>query len=412
MKTCLCYDYGNSLCVPTRLARDTKTLYFRPWKDGGATTSHKLMIGFGLQPLERVRNFWNAVNYAKPDFLCFTDVLDGDIQVDLRKRGLPVWGAGTGEDLELYRTETKKVLKKVGLPVGEYEVVDGIKALRAFCRKHDGETWFIKGNLTRSDWETYKHCSWFETEAVLDEWANRHQGVKEIFQWVCEKDIPDAIELAYDDISIVGKFPTGDVMLGVETKDAGYFCKVVKYKDLPESVRLVNEKVAPVLKACDYRACLSIEIRLKDGKPYVIDFTCRFPEPPTALATGMWENYTERIEGGANGEVVEAKMAAPYGAQIILKSAWAEKGWMPVKWPKESDPYIKFKNLCRVNGVLKTIPAYEGLQEVGAAIGYGSSPKSAIQMAVDHAEKVEGLELKFDETALDKAVEEMNKVGK
>lgn len=407
--TCLTYDFGNFLSVARRLGKDCESYYYSPWKDGGATKSHKLMIGFGLPGIHRVRNVWDAIDHANFDFICFADVLDGDLQSSLRRRGVPVWGCGKGEELELYRPEAKRLFKKLGLPVGEYEVVNGIESLAKFCKEHDGEVWFIKGSLTRADWETYKHENWFETEAVLSEWGHTHQGIKDIFEWTAEKDIPADIEVGYDDITIDGKFPKTNVMYGVESKDLAYFGSVKPYDDLPEPVRFVNAKMAPILEQYQYRGAFSTEIRVgkDDGKPYLIDITARFPSPPSEIYTENWTNFSQRIQAGANGELMEAETDKPFAAQIILKSTWAEKAWMPLKIEPEAERWIKFKNLCRVNGVLKVVPAFAGLQEVGSAIGLGNTPKEACDLAKKHAKMVHGLELKYDEHALDEAAAQM-----
>src|SRR6266478_1033123 len=123
-KTLCVRDFGNFLAIARRASEFFgKTYYFSPWERGGSTVSNELTIGFGLPGLSRVKKFWNALMHAGIDCYCFTDVGEGDLQEFLRSIGKRVWGSFSGEDIELYRPEAKKLFKRLGMPVGPYVVI-------------------------------------------------------------------------------------------------------------------------------------------------------------------------------------------------------------------------------------------------------------------------------------------------
>jgi hypothetical protein len=155
---------------------------------------------------------------------------------------------------------------------------------------------------------------------------------------------------------------------------------------------------------------MSTEIRIgEDDKPYLIDFTARAASPPSEMYQELWENFGQIIWHGSNGELIDPVPIAKYGAQLILKSDWVEKDYLPVKVPNEISRWIKWKNLCRTNGQDKVIPMFGGMREIGSAVGLGETMKEAATKALDHAKQVKGVELKFDESALGKIVEEIDK---
>lgn len=404
-KTCLCRDHGSFLPVARRFSRDFKeTYYYTPWEHGGASTSNDLTIGFGIPGISRVRRFWNCVDFGKPDLIVFCDCDEGDTQEHLRRIGHRMWGSGVGGDLELFRWELADLMKKVGLPVPPgRERIFGFKALREYLKTHKNK--FIKYSLCRADFETFHHEEYFLSEPVLDFHEHKLGFKKDLIEFTVWDEIPNAREVGYDGYCVDGEFPK-KVLYGVEHKDLGYFGRMTAYKDLPESLRFVNEKLAPTLKRIGYRGPLSTEVREAD-EPYLVDVTARYPSPPSEAYGELFTNFSEIAWHGAGGELIDPIPAAECVCQLILTSSWAEKDYLPIDVPKEIEQWVKWKNLCRTDGHYKVIPVYGGLQEVGGVVAYADTVKKAKDLCVERAKQVRGVEIRFDESALDKAVEAM-----
>src|SRR6266446_8388614 len=114
-KTLLCVDGGLFSSWAERLSREyDRVLLFRPWT---RTFSHPndYYIGRGYDWCERIDHFWQHVD--KADTVAFFDIHFPDWATHLRDMGKPVWSAFYGEELELYRAETKKLMEEIGLPV-------------------------------------------------------------------------------------------------------------------------------------------------------------------------------------------------------------------------------------------------------------------------------------------------------
>ena len=403
--TCLCRDFGSFLPVARRFGQDFgKTYYHCPWEMGGASTSNSLTIGFGLPEINRVRYFWDCLAYAKPDLICFLDCLEGDLQEYLRTKGHHVWGSGKGGELELFRWETANLMKKIGLPVPPgRERIFGFAKLRDYLKAHKNR--YVKYSLTRGDFESFHHEDYALSESILDYHEQQLGFKKEMVEFTVWAEIPNAREVGFDGYTVDGQFPKL-VLYGVEEKDAGYFGRMVKYSELPESVRFVNDKLAPVLKSIGYRGPISTEVREAD-EPYLIDITARYPSPPSESETRLFKNFSEIAWHGARGECVDPIFAAPCVCQLILKSSWAEKNWLPIEVPKDVQPWVTWKNLCRTDGRDKVIPVFGGLQEIGSVVALGQTPEEAKKLCIARAEQVKGAEIKFQPESLDKAIKAM-----
>jgi hypothetical protein len=145
----LVYDYGLCTEHAIRLARDGHMVfYYVPWQDA-FPQSTKALIGEGLEGLHRIKDFWDYID--KVDIIVFFDNYCGDLVDYLRKKGYKVFGAGSAEKLELDRIKQKEILKTVGLPVGEYEVIHGLSALREYLKENEDK--YVKINAFRGDVE-------------------------------------------------------------------------------------------------------------------------------------------------------------------------------------------------------------------------------------------------------------------
>jgi hypothetical protein len=405
-KTCLCWDNGIFTAMAVTLAKEFgRVLYYVPWTSG-MPKSNALMIGEGLEGIERVVSPWPY--FDDIDIWIFPDVYEGDLQEWLVGQGKRVWGCRLGAELEIDRPTSKEASKKLGIDIGPYKVITGLDALRKHLKANDDQ--WVKISGTRGDMETFGAKTYEKVEPRLDELEHNLGALKKVMKFTVEQGIPDAIETGYDGYCIDGKWPKG-AMTGVEVKDEAYLMKTVRWNDLPEQVRSVNEKLSPALKKYGYRGFISTEVRCtEDGKAYLIDPCCRAGSPPNELYQLMMANMAEAIWYGAEGIVIEPEFRAKWGAEVLLISEWADQNWMQVSFPDEVKDNVKLRNFCKIEDEYYVIPQWTGSAEIGAIVALGDTPDEAIAECKRIAELVEGHLLDKPVDALDVAREQLEEV--
>lgn len=391
-RTLLCYDNGLFTSWAERLGplREGfgRVLLYVPWKDA-FPKSNWFSIGDGLPGVEKVTDFFDVIDEV--DCFFFPDVYDGDLQEHLRDLGKPVWGSGKGEELELYRWETKKLLKEIGLPVQPVERIIGLDALREHLKENDDK--YIKTSMMRGDFETFHHIRYDLSEPRLDELEHKLGARKQTKEFIVEDSISPALEVGFDGYCIDGEFNDPSI-LGVEEKDVAYIGVVQPYKQFPEKVRYVNEKLAPILKEYKYRNFFSSEIRLgRDKEPYLTDPCCRAGSPPSEVYQESFSNWADIVWAGAHGEMVKPKPIAKYAVEALIHSSWADQNDEAVRFPEKIDQWVKLRNVARLNGVRYIMPQSVGLPEIGAVVGIDDTLLGAIKKVKSYADQIEGYDL-------------------
>jgi hypothetical protein len=408
-KSVLVYDYGTFVEFAITLSKHFgKTYYHSPW-ESSFPKSNDVLVGYGLPGIERVNSFFDVVNDV--DLFVFPDIYGGSLQVYLDSIGKRVWGSRYGEGLEIYREEAKEYMSSMEIPIGKYNIVVGLDALREYLQDHENQ--WVKIEFTRGDMETFDSKNYDLIEPKLDELEHTLGAKKEIMKFIVEDAIPDAVEIGYDGYTIDGQFPTQG-MWGIEIKDKGYVGVFSKYSDMPKPVTDINAKLAAALKEYRYRNFFSTEMRLtmKDRVPYVIDPCCRAGSPPSELYQKLYTNLPDIIWYGAEGKVIDPIPAGKYGAEIMIHSTWAEKNWQAINFPEELRDNIKFRNLTIINDKYYVIPERVGLPEIAAVVAIGDDLDEVIEEVKGYAEKVEGYYIDIFPDALDTAHDEIEKLKK
>lgn len=405
-KCCLIWDNGIFTEIAVTLAKDFgRVLYYVPWTSG-MPKSNALMIGEGIDGVERVASPWSY--YDQIDIWIFPDVYEGDLQDWLTAQGKRVWGCHGGAELEIDRPTSKEASKKLGIDIGPYKVITGLDALRKHLKANDDQ--WVKISGTRGDMETFGAKTYEKVETRLDELEHNLGALKKVMKFTVEQGINDAVETGYDGYCIDGKFPRA-AMTGVEVKDEAYLMKTVRWAELPEQVRTVNEKLAPALKRYGYRGFISTEVRCTDdGKAYLIDPCCRAGSPPNELYQVMMTNMAEAIWYGTEGIVIEPDFKAKWGAEVLLISEWADQNWMHVSFPEEIRENVKLRNFCVIDGEYYVIPQWTGSAEIGAVVALGDTPDQAIAEVKRICDLVEGHLLSKPVDALDIAREQLDEI--
>lgn len=406
-KTILVIDYGNFLPVAERLARDYgRVLYYTPWETA-FPKYHNYIIGSSVPGIQRIYNKWDY--FDQVDLFFFTDLYQGDFQDWLRSQGKAVFGAGKGEEMEIYRDRMKGLQRSVGLPTNKYEIMMGLEGLREYLQDNDDK--YVKTNLMRGHFESFHHENYMLTKPILDEWEHVlgiYKG-EEIF--IVEDPIDAIAEIGYDGFSIDGLYPDR-ALFGIEIKDCAYCGVVLDYEKLPKSLQDINAKLSDTFRAYGYRGSYTNEVRVGiDRVGYLIDQTCRQPEPPTCLQLEIFDNYSEIVWEIAHGRVPKIKNTFKYGAQIVIKSDWARTEPQAIYFPDQYKKYIKIKNLAIKEGVNYFVPQPGiEMEEIGAVLGLGRTLQEAIDQATTIAKDVKGYCIECNGAALSKAIDEIDKL--
>lgn len=374
-------------------------------KNGSEEPDEDFGPGSGLDGITRVKYPLKLIDEV--DLWVFPDVYFSEEQMILERLGKRVWGAREGEKLELYRPWSKQLLKNLGLPVGKYEIVYGMDALRDYLVEHE-DVW-IKVSFTRGDMETWHSMNYRLSKPKLDELQFTLGEKSSIMEFVVEDAINDAVEIGFDGFCVDGKFSNTSTF-GFEIKDLGYIGRVCEYDDLPEPIKLVNEKLSGWLASQRYRGFFSTELRItKDGTPYLIDPCARAGSPPSECYQEIYGNWAEIMWEGAEGNLVEPEPVAMFEAESMIHSSWADKHWQAIDFPKDIAQWIKLRNHCKIGGQSFCVPQSTGLPEVGATIGIGNSLESAIHHCQENAEQVHGFFIDIKMSAIHDALEEIRR---
>lgn len=399
-KVCTVYDHGNNVELAIRLAREfRKVNYFKPWS-GARPLSNDLCVGDGFENITRIRRFfdWQVLN--ETDLFVFPEIYDGDLQLDLERRGHRVWGSRHAERYEYNRELFLKTLRQVGLPCPEYEVCRGLGELREFL--HDNDDWWVKMEL-RGDDETWRHRNFELSRRKLESLAYRFGPIQNELKFVCVKHIESTLEAAYDGFMVTStdgkpQFPK-TAFLGYEDKNKSHILTAIDYKDLNHQVSEVNRLFAPKLAEKFFRSAWGTEIKITDDSFLFLDATCRQPSPPGEIIMEMVMNLGEFMWQGSAGKLIELEIEKPFAAQVAMFSSWALGNWETFeKLPKEVRRWVKFYNPCEQNGRVSVVPPQAdnptgfGSESVAVVLALGDSIEEAIEGVKEHCEKVQGFD--------------------
>jgi hypothetical protein len=418
-KTVLFWDASGSYThmAEAVVGQFDRVLYYVPYETGFPTPIH-FMPGYGVEGIERIgygediESFWDGLDVA--DLVVFTDVGNGGLQEYLRSQGLPVFGSGKTGRLEQDRAYLKSICRHLGLETADYFTLRGIDSLRQFLlggpeNEPAGEC-YVKLSYWRGLAETFHHRAPFMTRSWLDELSLDAGPYAQAIEFLIEKPIDDdpIVEVGIDTFCADGLFPS-IIMWGYEaSKDNCYVgCASV----LPKRLADCAEALRSHLEHETYRGPLSTETRECQKKSYVIDFTARFPEPPSSLQRFMIDNWAEIMWEVAHGRIVDADYIAPIGVQVVWKSSYGREHPLAVEVGRMDRVTIHGHTVF--DGRHYAVSPAQ-LEEQGGAIGLGSTLEEAMEDAWDAVNSIEGRDVMFDTGFMDKineAIQKGNELG-
>jgi hypothetical protein len=373
-KTVLVLDHGLFLPLARRLAKDFgRVLYHTPYLES-FPTFNKASIGRGFGDIERCDQPW----LEAPDLVVSPDVYFGDWQIEFERRGIPVWGARTGEEFELDRELFLAVLRESGLDVPPHVVVNGWSELADELKTR--EDCYIKLSRWRGTMETTHWRSWALDADWLYALAVKLGPLKETLQFIVCDSIKTDIELGGDTYCVDGQWPEW-MLHGTEAKDKAYFGAVTKQDQMPDALQTVMETFGPLLADHHYRNQWSMEIRVAGEKAYFIDPTCRSSSPATASQLSLWENFSEIVwRGAVSGELVDPKPTAMFSAEVAVSRKGNGKDWTSVEIPEELQDFL-FPSACCMDGERVCFPPdpTDDSKFAGWLLATGDTPKETIE---------------------------------
>lgn len=371
-KTLLVIDNGLFLSLALKLAPDfNRTLYYSPWEKAFPMINDAV-IGDGFDQIERLDSPFDE----EFDLAVFPDVGLSGLQLHLESLGKRVWGSRKGDQLELMRSLFKKKQAEMEMEVPPYKTVKGLTALKDYLTEHHNV--FVKMSKYRGMGETFHHLNMEVSGPVLDKLALKFGPLKEQVPFVVEDAIETDLEVGWDSWNIDGEWPTLGIQ-GYECKDRCLIGAVQELKDAPNEIATVNEAMSKLLKPYHYRNFFSSEIRVKDGKSFLIDPTCRAPTPCIEGQMEVWGNLADVIWHGANGDVIEPKPIAQFFVETILDHKQDEEQWRVLQIPEKAEQWVKLYSACKHEDLYCIPPLPHSSDAVGAVVGIGDTIEAAIE---------------------------------
>jgi hypothetical protein len=379
-----------------------RVLYWVPWQSRAFPVIQEFAPGLGLEGIERIVDFEDHLDDI--DLVVFPDVGMGGLQEYLRRQGLLVLGSGHAGILERDRWLLHERLKNAGLEPTEGEYVIGLDALRLELAQR--EECYIKTCLFRGNIETMHQRTYETFRGELDHHQAELGPLGQVLGFLVEEPIGDdeCVEVGFDDHFGNANY-AGPTLWGYECKDLGFLGFASEL--LPLRLEELREKTAHLVAPYNYCGPISIEARITKNRAVFLDLTARYGSPPSEIQAFLIENLGEVMWAAAQGSPIAPVFRAPVAAQLVITSETVgEKKpiQLDVGMPERTALHGHFKI-----GGKDCIVSPSAIKECAGAVGLGSSIEDAFTEAIEAAGALVGVDLKYEESALSKALEAIEK---
>ena len=403
--TCCVIESGIFQSLAHRLARDFgKVYYYRHTERVHPVTSDR-EPGMGYDDIELIEHWSDML--GEVDLWVCPDIHDGHLQELLVKMGQRVFGSRRAEELEIKRSDFRKIMSDISLEVPPYMEVTGLDDLRETLKEVEDKYIKTDANI-RGTSETWHHRNYKLSQAHLDKLSSRFGALRESQKWLIDDPIPDVSEIGYDGICVDGQFPKS-ALIGVESKDRAYVGQFMPLNLMPKIVRKINDKLSPLLEDYGYRGFFSTEIR---GQ-YLLEPTCRAPTPAGECEQEIYSNLSDMIWGASEGHVIDPVPAANYCAQVMIVShEMDDASPLPIDIPEEVRQWVKLYNSAKGQDGLEWVaPTPTRMSEIGSIVGIGNSPEKAFKELEKHSEGHEtwAMRLEIDLESVESARKDLEK---
>ena len=410
---CLYDNIGGSyLPIALRLSPYFKKTYFyspnpNPFPRPGLSYIGK---GYEDQGVFQIDDFWNKLNEI--DIVILPDSYQSDIGQHLRSIGKMVWGGAPSDVVETNKKTFYDVVERLGLPASNIKYIKGITALKDYL--FDKSNLFIKTYPFRGVIETFQYINWNFNNVIFKDLEFANGPMAEELLFIVQDPIDAICEFGSDYYSVGNQIPKTRCF-GIETKDAAYISKAEP--NPPAPIKYVDETFAAALGAYKHCGWFSTEVRYTENFiPFFNDPTPRCGMPSGLSMISLISNWHEIIPGACKGIFVEPVYKYKYACELIIRTSYSNKNYVPVTFPKEYAPNINLKGSFIIDGQSFIIPFLKEtgfeLEQIGTVCCWGNDIESVMTEAVSIASQIEAIDVKFDATALDSAKEAIEKVEK
>lgn len=410
-KTLLICDNGLFFDFALKLADHFKKVYYyTEWKNaypgmaeavvGTEWENGKRLDTFDGKNIERVENMFSIIDEV--DCFFTPDIYDGDLLELLERSGIPCFGSGKAECLELNRYETSLEMIEVGMDVAKTVNIVGMKDLREFLKKNENK--YVKISKYRKTFETFHHINYKLSEPLLDNIENTLGPLKYIVEFVIVDHIDAVVEEGIDAYAVDGKLPS-KVFTGCEIKDVSYAGKLVNTTDLSIGNKKVNEKFLKLIKKYDHNGFFSTEVRTtKDNKHYFIDPCMRLGLPPNALYQEIYSNLGDIVWYGANNILVDPQADNAFGMEVLISSGWHSGNHQTVYFPESIRQWVKLINPIKIDGTYHVLRLGDS-STIGSLVAVGKSHEECAKKIEKMAKLIEGYDLNIKTEGLNEAID-------
>jgi hypothetical protein len=402
-------DSGQFVWWAIQLSEYFNIFYYKPWNKHGMPDVKDYFIGYGYDEITKIDDIFSeneSYKFNDVDLFIVTDLYFGDTVKYLRSIGKLVWGTGPIESLEINRWEFQKKLTELKLPTTESVKIKGLDKLDIYLK--DKTKCYVKISKFRNVVETFRHENYELSEPLLQKLKHDLGAVRNELEFIVQKEIKTDVEYGYDGITIDGQYWQNG-LFGCEIKDSAFLIKTLEYKDLPKSLKDVNEKFAPTFKKEQYRGNFSTEMRGGNKNwGYFTDITQRCPSPPCEVYTSMIDNWSEILIEGAKGFLIEPKFNSKYGGQLIFNSEFLSDGnWQSIYIQKSIRKFVKLRYSCKIKDKEYCVP--QGFPECGSIIALGNTMNEVLDKLREYAGMVKGYDVCIKIDKLNDAIEAVKK---
>lgn len=402
---CVC-DMGMFMPVALKLPEHFKKVYYTTPTEKGFQEIGDFVLGDGFKEIHRLDDFLAPSVFDEIDLFVFPYILNSGLQEHLVQCGKAVWGSRRADELEMYKGKFYDMLKKVGLPVPEHEVIVGMKKLRHYLIDHDDV--YVKISRYRGTMDTWHHETYQKSRSYLDQLTCTLGPFQDTMPFYVIQKIDTPIEGGIDTYCIDGQWPN-QAVLGYEKKNECYLAVVKPMDEMDNRFRIVNEKVGPILAEYQYRQFFSTEVRVKGKQSFFIDPTCRTASPAGEEMLDLFGNIGDIVWRGANGELVEPDITAEFAGEAYIHWTGDEKEWKCMTVPKNLPATVKLYGCAEHEGAYHWPPEDE--EVIGCVVATGDSPEEVIDAIKETAEALQDNDIRVDVASFVDLLQEIEKAA-
>lgn len=398
-------DSGLFSELAVRLARESSVPvnYFSEWVDEFPTLNDRA-VGAGLENIVRIEDPLDPDVLDNTDIYVFPDIFNSGMQLMLERLGKPVWGSRKGDELETKRVFFRELQKQLGLPVPEYEVLNGLTELRDFLKDH-GHCFVKTSSKIRGSMETWEHFDYEQSEYILDGLAVKFGGFKEHVVFLVEEPIEAPFETGFDTYCIDGRFPETPIQ-GIEVKGKLILCSAQIKSATPKYIDDAMTALSSILKERRYRNFISGEFR----EGILNDPCCRCPNPGIGVEMEMISNISEIIKAGANAELIEPEYEFEFGTQVAIFHDHHEEDWKQFRLPEELRRWVKLMEFACVDERWQIVPRPPHGQKVGWLLGVGNTIEKMAEHLHENAKALKNYPFDIKLDALEEAIKQAHEI--